>query len=211
MPEHRTVISFVPPEEFEPRVCRALGKLGYEIVAPGNEQAPADLWLIDDKSYARIDSDMTPPVPVVMLSRDPTVLAEDYVVGVLQPPARFDNLYVALQTALEADPRRFPRVTTARQARSVAGYQICSGAVVSLSEGGCLFRSPEEPPTKPAIRLYFSLPGNQTLTVRARTAYQKTYQRTQGGELGLEFVGLGSASAVSVAIKKYVIDQLLAN
>ena len=127
----------------------------------------------------------------------------------LRSPARFCNLYVALQTALEADPRRFPRVTTARPARSVAGGQICIGSIVSLSQGGCLFRSHVELPTKPEIRLYFSLPGNQMLTVRANTASQKTYQTKQGGELGLEFVGLGSA--VGAAIDQYVLDQLLAN
>lgn len=208
MPESRTILSHVSPEDFEPHARAALEALGYEIVAAGNEQAPADLWLVDDKHF-EIDSHTSSAVPVIVLSRDAAPPPEDpCVVDVLRSPARFCSLYVALQTALEADPRRFPRVTTARSARSVAGDQICIGSIVSLSEGGCLFRSHVELPTKPEIRLYFSLPGNQMLTVRARTAYQKTYQTKQGGELGLEFVGLGSA--VRAAIDRYVLDQLLA-
>ena len=196
----RTIVSHVAPEGFEPGVCRALRTLGYEIVAAGNERAPADLWLVDDEQYEivaagnerahehfAIGSHTSSTVPVVLLTRDPEPPPKvPYVVDVLRSPARFSSLYAALQTALEATPRRFPRVTTACPTPSVAGDQICTGTVNSLSEGGCLFRCHGEPPRKPEVRLYFSLPRRQMLTVRAHTVYQK------GSELGLAFEGIGS-------------------
>ena len=213
----RTIVSHVAPEGFEPGVCRALRTLGYEIVAAGNERAPADLWLVDDERYEivaagneqahehfAIASHTGSTVPVILLTRDPEPPPEDpCVVDMLRSPARFCSLYAALQTALEATPRRFPRVTTACPTWSVAGDQICAGTVNSLSEGGCLFRGhPWEPPCEPESRLYLSLPRHQTLTLRARTTYQ------MGSELGQAFQGVGSA--VRAAIGGYVLDQLLA-
>lgn len=208
MPESRTILSHVSSEDFEPRAREALEKLGYEIVAAGNERSPADLWLIDDELFGQIDRHARPLVPVVVLSRDPAPLAEDScVVDVLRTPARLANLYVALQTALESDPRRFPRVPMARPARSVAGDQICIGSLISLSEGGCLFRGHGELPATPQFRLYFSLPGNEMLAVRAITTYQGRSDQGRS-ELGAAFEGLRTAGRS--AIEKYVRDRLLA-
>ncbi len=202
MPEHRTIISFVPPEAFEPTLCRALGKLGYEIVAPGNEQAPADLWLVDDKCYARIDHHTRPPVPVVLLSPDPAALVEDHVVDVLRPPARFHSLYVALQTALEATPRRSPRVTTKLLAWCAYGRQLCIGTILSLSEGGCIFRCDRALPAGRDAYLLFAIAPGRKLKLRACTVHRK------GRDLSLAFLDLDPDDRSAIA--QYVIDQLLA-
>lgn len=208
MLERRTIMSHVSPDSFEPHALAALTSLGYTFVEAGNERTPADLWLIDDDLFEQIDSKPRPGVPVVVLSRDPAPLAEDScVVDVLRTPARLANLYVALQTALESDPRRFPRVPMARPARSVAGDQICIGSLISLSEGGCLFRGHGELPATPQFRLYFSLPGNEMLAVRAITTYQGRSDQGRS-ELGAAFEGLRTAGRS--AIEKYVRDRLLA-
>ncbi len=203
MPESRTILSHVSSEDFEPRAREALEKLGYEIVAAGNERSPADLWLVDDELFGLIDRHARPPVPVVVLSRDPAPLAEDpCVVDVLRSPARFHSLYVVLQTALEATPRRFPRVTTKLVAWCAYGRRICIGSLISISEGGCVFRGDRALPAGRDAYLLFSIAPGRKLKLRACTAYRK------GRDLGLAFLDLDPDDRSAIA--QYVIDQLLA-
>ena len=212
MTRRRTVVSHVPADAFEPDVCRALQALGYEIVRAGEEPKAAELWIVDDADLERIARGPGPPVPVVALTRDSAPPpADPCVIDAIRRPAPFQSLYVALQTALEANPRRFPRVPMARTAWCLYGGRICVGAVVSLSAGGCLFRSDEDLPwvepkrhsTGDAAIVLFRLDLRRLLKVRARMAHQT------GSDLGLGFLDL-DPDACS-AISEYVMAELLAN
>ena len=53
----RTIVSHVAPENFEPQVCRALGTLGYDIVAAGEEPTSPELRIVDEEDIERIASE----------------------------------------------------------------------------------------------------------------------------------------------------------
>ena len=100
-----------------------------------------------------------------------------------------------------APPRRFPRVPTKRLAWFRTGDRLCSGDVVSLSEGGCLFRCDDDLPGEQEAVLLFWLPPRRILKLRAHTTYRR------GNDVGLVF--LDSRPDDRSIISGYVIDQLL--
>jgi hypothetical protein len=208
MARRAVIACHVPSEAFEPDACRALQNLGYEIVAAGAPSGRAgrptrgDLRIVDEASLDQIADADSEPLPTIILTREPAPLpANRQVVASLTRPALFQDLYVALQTALEATPRSFPRVATTLPARCTYDDRACTGVVVSLSEGGCLFRSVDEPLRERQTRLQFPLPGPGLISARARHVDQR------GSHLGLVFQGLPSRSRA--AISQYVMDRLV--
>ena len=89
-----------------------------------------------------------------------------------------------------------------RPARCTCANGIYFGAVISLSEGGCLFRSFSEPPAS-KTRLLFTLPPNHRIEVRARMV------RREGHRVALRFPE--TSPDVRSAIGRYVMDELLSN
>ena len=208
MPRRAIIACHVPFEAFEPDACRALQNLGYEIVAAGapfgraGRPTRGDLRIVDVASLDQIAAEDSEPLPTIILTREPAPLpANRQVVASVTRPALFRELYVALQTALEATPRSFPRVATTLPARCTYDDRACTGVVVSLSEGGCLFRSADEPLRACQTSLQFPLPGPGLISARARHVDQR------GSHLGLMFQGLPSDSRA--AISQYVMDRII--
>lgn len=208
MIRRRIIASHVPPEAFEPDVCRALESLGYEVVSSSAaSDAPdrplrADLWIVGERSLGQIAGEEDPPVPVIILSSQPAPgIAEPRVAASLMRPASFQDLYSAIQEALEATPRRHPRIATALAARCAYDDRACTGAVISLSEGGCLFRSADELPWGREVDLQFPLSGRGLLSTRAQQVDRR------GSDRGLAFHGLSPESRS--AISQYVMGRLI--
>lgn len=111
----------------------------------------------------------------------------------LRKPARLVDLYRALQFALEENPRRVPRAAITLPARCVAGEHDWPGAIVSLTEGGCLVRSTRPLASRRRLRLWFPLPESSLVEVTARPLYHR------GSHLGLEFLELASATRLAIA------------
>jgi len=207
MARRALIVSHVAPEAFEPGACRALEKLGYEIVVAGAPSGRADrairgdLRIVDEASFGQIADEAPEPVPTIVLTREPAPLpANRRVIASLTRPARFRDLYAVLQTALEVTPRSHPRVDTTLPARCAYGARACTGVVVSLSEGGCLFRSADEPPQESETSLQFPLPSPGLIWARARHVGRRE------SDLGLAFQGL--AADARAAISQYVMDRL---
>jgi hypothetical protein len=157
---------------------------------------------VDEASLGEIAAEEEAPVPVIALTRRPTPLPADRrVIASLMRPARFQDLYPAVQKALERTPRSHPRITTTLPARCAYEERASTGVVVSLSEGGCLFRSADEPPGEPETSLQFSLPRPGLISTRARHV-----SRREDG-LGLAFQDL--TSEFRLAISQYVMDRLI--
>jgi hypothetical protein len=210
MARRRTIASHVPREAVEPDALRALRSLGYEIVAAGTPSAKAgqriqsDLRIVDEGSLGQITDEASAPVPIILLTREPAPLPADRrVIASLTRPAPFQELYAAMQKALEPTPRRHPRITTALAARCAYGDRTCTGVVISLSEDGCLLRNPEELPWGREVDLQFPLPRAGLISTRARQVYRS------GNDLNLEFQDL--APAFRLAISQYVMDRLTRN
>jgi hypothetical protein len=202
------IASHVPPEAFEPGACRALEKLGYEIVQAGAPSGRGDrsirgaLRIVDEASLGQIADEDSGAVPALILTREPAPLpANRRVIASLARPALFRDLYAVIQRALESTPRSHPRVSTALPARCAYDERACAGVVISLSEGGCLFRSAEEPPGECETSLQFPLPRPGLISTRARHVDRR------GRGLGLAFHGLASESRF--AISQYVMDRLI--
>jgi hypothetical protein len=204
------IASHVPPEAFEPDACLALQNLGYEIVPAGAPSGVAgrpirgDLRIVDEASLGRIADEDSEPVPSIILTREPAPLPADRrVVASLMRPARFQELYFAVQKAIEATPRSHPRIATALAARCAYGNRACTGIVLSLSEGGCLFRSADEPPQERETSLQFPLPDPGLISTRARHVGRRE------SDLGLEFRSL--PPEFRTAISQYVMSRLIAD
>jgi hypothetical protein len=207
MIRRKTIASHVPPGAVEPDALRALRSLGYEIVAVGPPSAKAgqelqsQLRIVDEEGLGQIAEEASAPVPVILLTREPAPLPADRrVIACLTRPAPFQELYAAIQKALEPTPRRRPRITTALPARCAYGDRTCTGVVISLSEDGCLLRNPEELPWEREVDLQFPLPRAGLISTRARQV------RRSGTDLSLEFQDLSPASRL--AISQYVMDRL---
>ncbi len=121
----------------------------------------------------------------------------------LRQPVSFRDLYATLQRLVEPNPRADPRVPTMRPARCTYADEICFGAVISLSEGGCLFRSYREPPDESETQMLFALPPSRRIEVRARMV------RREKNHLSLR--SLDASSDIRSDIGSYVMDELLAN
>jgi hypothetical protein len=209
MIQRRIIASHVPPEAFEPNVCRALESLGYEIVPPriasGTPGRPfrADLRIVGERSLGQLAGEEGTPIPVIILTSQPAPgIAEPRVVASLMRPASFQELYSAIQNALETTPRRHPRIATALAARCAYDDRSCTGAVISLSEGGCLFRSADELPRDREANLQLPLiSGRGLLSMRAQQVDRR------GSDWGLAFHDLPHESRS--AISQYVMGRLI--
>jgi hypothetical protein len=210
MARRGVIASHVPPEAFEPDACRALESLGYEIVLAGalhgrgDRPIRGDLRIVDEENLGQIADEDSEPVPTIILARERAPLpAKRWIVASLTRPARFQDLYFAVQKAIEATPRSHPRIATALAARCAYDERACTGILVSLSEGGCLFRSTDEPPQERETSLQFPLPGPGLILARARHVNRRR------DDLGLEFQGL--PPEFRAAIAQYVMNRLIAD
>ena len=168
----------------------ALRRLGYEFIRP--EKARGDfrpeLRLVDERRLDELpDIDTEPSTPIVVLTgaralRDAQHDADPRIIGRIARPAALTPLYALLQQGLESTPRSVPRVPTHLPARWVRQDQHAIGAILSLSEGGCLLRTREDTITDGAgMQLQFALPGAGLISMAARCVHQR------GADIGLSF------------------------
>ena len=168
---------------------RALEALGYSIVSGANGTAssrevpkPA-LRLIDERQLASAPSvDEDPNTPIVLLTGGRPGDCEDRrIVDRIKRPAQLRDLYGSFQSALEIHPRRVPRVATQLPARCLRPAHHWPGAVVSLSEGGCLIRTSEQLGQGAQMDLQLALPEAGIVTAQAECVYRRE------NEMGLAF------------------------
>jgi hypothetical protein len=207
----RVLVIHAAPEAFAPRTRLLFHKLGYTIVDPdelsslqgaGGCDRP-DLRIVDERSLGEVPEDSGPTVPIIVLSgRHGVTGADPRIVGAVRRPAGLHELYRLVQQVLEETPRTAPRVPTHLAARCRVGDREWTGAVLSLSENGCLMRAAESPSLGTRLEMGFALPRAGLLRIDAEIAYQLV------PDLGLVFNG--TSPAVRDAIRGFVQDALTA-
>jgi hypothetical protein len=207
----RVLVVHAAPEAFAPRTRLLFHKLGYTVLDPdefsslqstGTCERP-DLRIVDERSLGEVPEDSGPTVPIVVLSgRHGVTGADPRIVGAVRRPAGLHELYRLVQQVLEETPRTSPRVATHLAARCRANEREWTAAVLSLSENGCLMRSPESPSLGTRLEMGFALPRAGLLRIDAEIAYQLV------PDLGLVFNG--TSPAVRDAIRGFVQDALTA-
>jgi hypothetical protein len=98
--------------------------------------------------------------------------ADARIIGAVGRPAGLHELYRLIQQAIEDTPRSTPRVPTHLPARCRRGELEWRGAVLSLSENGCLLRTPEPVSLGSQIEISFELPRAGTIETKAESTYQ---------------------------------------
>ncbi len=178
---NRLLVTHAAPEAFAPYSRALLAKLGYRILDPEDFPAAAaeiglerpHLRFVDERSLADAYDDEDPPVPIVVLcGRHGVTGADPRIVGAIRRPAGLHEIYRLVQQVLEDTPRSTPRVPTHLAARCSRDGREWRGAVLSLSENGCLLRSSETLLLGSRISLGFELPRSGKLEVDAEIAYQ---------------------------------------
>jgi hypothetical protein len=206
MPRERIVARHAPCRAFARGALLGLERLGYRLLPPRDaraaDDAQVDAHLVCPRELHRLR--FGPDAAVIVLAgRCPPRPrpGDPRVVATLRRPAPLGELYRALQFALEANPRRVPRAPITLPARCAGGDDDFPGAIVSLSEGGCLVRSARAPASRRRLRLFFPLPRTGLVEVSARPIYRA------GNHLGFAFLDL--AEATRLAITACVEDTLL--
>jgi len=168
-----------------PRVLEALRALGYVLVDDdaGDDCSLARVWLVDGE---RIDT-----VPersehedlrlLAIGSPGEDALADPRIFAQTPRPGRLGAIYEMIQNALESTPRRCPRIPTRLSARCIRADRRSIGAVLSLSEGGCLLRTGEALRKGAKLDLQFALPDYGVISTRAECRYMRS------GDAGLSF------------------------
>ena len=103
------------------------------------------------------------------------------------------ELYRLIQQLTEDTPRATPRVATHLAARCRLRDQDWRATVLSLSENGCLVRSPEPLTLGGRVELHFELPRQGPLELVAETAYQLP------PDVGMIFNGTPAAAREAIA------------
>jgi hypothetical protein len=205
----RLLVSHAGPEAYAPLARVILTKLGYQIVEPDDLPAAAaelglerpHLRLVDERTLADVEEEEGPPVPIIVLCGRHGVSGVDpRIVGAIRRPAGLHEIYRLVQQVLEDTPRSTPRVPTHLTARCRRNGRVWRGAVLSLSENGCLLRSPETLLLGSRIALGFDLPRRGVIELNAEVSYQLV------PDLGLIFSA--TPPDVREAISGYVTDVL---
>ncbi len=209
----RMILLHAAREALAPMTDVILAKLGYAIVDPGDfeqmrseqpELGP-DMLLVDERRLVEATTwseDGDGEVPIVLLTGQHGATGADRrIVGAVKRPAGMHDLYRLLQQVFEDNPRSTPRIATQLRAQCSRGPRSWEGRVVSLSENGCLMRSPEEIPLGQKIQLSVELPRAGGIRVEAEAAYQLL------PDIGLVFSAVPAAQRQR--IERFVAQSLL--
>jgi len=210
----RVLVAHARPEAFAPQTWSILGKLGFRILTPEEfENQPGggdpdatipDLRIVDERRLGEVsEADGEESVPLIVLTgRHGVTGADSRIVGAVKRPAGLHDLYRLLQQVFEENPRATPRVPTHLRATCRRQGREWFGAVLSLSENGCLLRSSEPVLLGSQLELRFDLPRVGPIELWAECAYQLL------PDIGLVFSAL--APADRDAISTYVGEALSA-
>jgi len=210
----RTPVAYASADDFAENTIRILARLGYDILSPekfekvrgGSEGDPdrqPDVFIVDESRMCELpESDSARDVPIVMLVRSGAAPEGDpRVVASVKPRVGMHDLYRVLQQVLEDHPRTSPRIRTEMPALCGVSDREWNATLVSLSENGCLLRSPDPVPLGSHLQLAFEVPGSGTVHIKAEVAYQLL------PDLGLVFSSV--APRIREGIARYVAESLL--
>jgi hypothetical protein len=179
--QRKLVVSIARPSAFVPLSRAILGRMGYAIVPldewqgiPPLTKREPQLALVDDRMFESVPAGAPfDRLPILLLTgREPGRVEDRRVLGAISQPAGLHELYRVLQQVLEPHPRGALRIPTNLPARMRSADREWSGAVLSLSENGCLLRTPEPMPLGSALELSFDLPRAGRIETRAEASYQ---------------------------------------
>jgi hypothetical protein len=175
----RVLVIHAAPQDFAPGTIPILCRLGYTLVEPeawadrDDGDLRADCLLVDERRLAEVDDDGGPAIPIIALTgRHGVTGADPRVMGAVRRPAGLHEIYRVLQQALEETPRCTPRVATHLPARVRRDGEEWCTSILSISENGCLMRSPDELLLGARIEVEFELPRVGYFELEGDVAYQ---------------------------------------
>lgn len=180
----RTMLLHAPQDALAPMTEVILAKLGYAIVGPETFEAmrsespdlTPDLLVIDERRLAAAAAwadEEGREIPMILLTGQHGATGADRrIVGAVKRPAGMHDLYRLLQQVFEDTPRSTPRIATQLRAQCSRGAKSWEGRVLSLSQNGCLIRSPETIQLGQKIQLAVELPRTGSIALEAEASYQ---------------------------------------
>ena len=177
---HHIIVSHAAPDAYAPMTRPILAKLGYAILLPEEHESlrgvrdlsPPILRIVDERQLAEI-ADESPPLPLIVLTgRHGVAGVDSRIIGAVRRPAGMHELYRLIQQVTEETPRSTPRIPTHLHARCRRDGREWGCTVLSLSENGCLVRTPEPLLLGARLELSFSLPRTGAIEIEAESAYQ---------------------------------------
>ena len=177
---HHLIVSHAAPDAYAPMTRAILAKLGYAILLPEEYEslgaARGDrtpiLRIVDERQLAEVPEDPIALPLIVLTGRHGVTGADSRIVGAVRRPAGMHELFRLIQQVTEETPRSTPRVPTHLAARCKSEGKEWTATVLSLSENGCLVRTPETLALGRRLELSFELPRAGRLSLEAETAYQ---------------------------------------
>ena len=162
-----------------------------------------ELGVAEDRRFEELpEGDAFAALPLILVSsRGGPPVSDRRVVGAVPRPAGLHELHRLLQQALETTARSAIRVPTNLPVRMRQAGREWQGSVLSLSENGCLVRTPEPMTLGADLEVAFELPRGGVIETRAESAYQLV------SDTGLVFQATPSASRR--AILSFVEQQLI--
>ena len=169
-----------------PRVLEALRALGYVLVDEdaGDDCRRARVWLVDGErieTLPQVTEDDDVRLLAIVSPSEAGALTDPRIFAQTTRPGRLGAVYEMIQNALERTPRRTPRIPTRLSARCIREERRSIGALLSLSEGGCLLRTGEALRKGAKLDLQFALPDYGVISTRAVCRYMRR------GDAGLAF------------------------
>ena len=209
----RTIVYYASREALGPRTDAILSRLGYQMLLPETFAAlraerpdlEAELYVVDERRLDDLEAaeGAGPQAPLILLTgKQGAPTGDPRIVGAVKRPAGLHDLYRLMQQVFEDRPRSTPRVATQLRARCEAGGTRWEGRVLSLSENGCLIRSPEAILLGQRLQVELDLPRQPSLVVEAEAAYQLL------PDTGLVFNAIDAGSRE--ALGRFVTDTILA-
>jgi hypothetical protein len=177
--DKRVLISHAGPDAYAPMTRVILAKLGYLILLPEEVDSISDLAgtrplvrLLDERQYADIPDDED-GIPIVLLTgKHGATGADARIAGAVKRPVGMHELYRLIQQLTEETPRSTPRIPTHLAARCKSEGKEWTATLLSLSENGCLVRTPEPLALGRRFDLSFELPRSGRLSLEVESAYQ---------------------------------------
>ena len=175
---NRIMMSHAPPEAFAPMTRAILAKLGYTILGPqeydavvGDANVRPVLRIVDERQLAEVP-DEGDAIPIIVISgRHGVTGADSRIIGAVKRPAGMHELFRLIQGVTEDTPRSTPRIPTHLSVRCSREGKEWGATVLSISENGCLMRSPEPLKLGSQLELELRFP-RETIQIEAEAAYQ---------------------------------------
>ena len=179
----RTIVYHASQDALGPKTDVILSRLGYPMLLPAafesrRDEHPdlqAELLVVDERRIEEVEAYRRdgPGPPVVLLTGKRGARAGDpRIVGAVKRPAGLHDLYRLMQQVFEDVPRSTPRVATQLRALCASGKTSWEGRVLSLSENGCLIRSPEAILLGQKVQLELVLRRSESIALEAEANYQ---------------------------------------